>query len=68
MKFERDYITSSTYLLVLDRSFPLGNDQSIGFQLLPLQRFLRVDHLARLGRVLDDPGARLGRQLFARLG
>ena len=54
---------------MLDRTFPLCNDQSIRFKLLPLQGFLGVDHLVRLGRVLDDPGPGLGLlQLFARLG
>lgn len=57
-----------TNLLVLDRSFPLGNDQTIVFKLLFLQGFLRVDHLVRLGRVLDDPGTRLRRQLLGRFG
>lgn len=50
---------------MLDSSFPLGNDQSVGLQLLFLQGFLGVDHLVRLGGVLDDPGTSLGRQLFA---
>lgn len=59
-------IFEETNLLMLNRSFPLSNDQSIGLKLLLFQGFLSVDHLVRLGRVLDDPGTRLRRQLLGR--
>ena len=68
MNFSIKSAFEETNLLVLNCSFPLGNDQSIGFKLLFFQGFLGVDHLVRLGRVLDDPGTRLRRQLFGRFG
>lgn len=61
-------ISEFTDLLMFNRSFPLSNNQPVRFELLPLQGLLSVDHLVRLGRVLDDPGTRLGSQLLAGLG